>query len=78
MIWVCFSRSGIGSMIALQAKETFTCLFFVNKVLRGFNKELAERCLKNRARGTFMHFDNAPTHQADDDFNHFGIRRLPH
>jgi hypothetical protein len=78
MIWICFSRSGIDSMIALEAKETFTCLFFVDKVLGGFNEELAERCPKKRARGTFLHFDNGPTHRADDDFNHFGIRRILH
>jgi hypothetical protein len=25
-----------------------------------------------------LHLDNAPTHQADDDFDRLGITRLPH
>jgi transposase len=33
MIWVCFSLSGIDSMTALPAKETFACPFFIDKVL---------------------------------------------
>jgi hypothetical protein len=33
MIWVCFSRSGIGSMTDLLAKETFTRFFFIDKVM---------------------------------------------
>jgi hypothetical protein len=59
-------------------KKSFTRQFFVDKVLTDFDKELAETRPKKRARGIFLHLDNAPTHRADDDFNRLGIRRLPH
>jgi hypothetical protein len=59
-------------------KETFTCQFFVDKIIDNFDKELAETRPKKRARGTFLHLDNAPTHRADDDFDRLGITRLPH
>jgi hypothetical protein len=59
-------------------KKTFTCQFFVDKVLHDFDKELAETRPKKRARGIFWHLDNALTHRADDDFDRLGITRLPH
>jgi hypothetical protein len=43
-----------------------------------FDKERAQTRPKERARGTFLHFDNAPTHRADDDFDHVGITRSSH
>jgi hypothetical protein len=58
------------------AKETFTCPFFVDKVLGDFDMELVEKRPKKRARGTFLRADNCTTHLVDDDFNRLGIRRL--
>jgi hypothetical protein len=78
MILVCFSRSGIGSIIALPEKETFTHRLFVEKMADDFDKERAERRPKKRARGRFLHLDNVPTHWAEDDFNHLRITRLFH
>jgi histone-lysine N-methyltransferase SETMAR len=54
MIWVCFSRCGIGTVTALSEKERFTRQFFVDKVLEDFDKELAETRPKKRARGIFF------------------------
>jgi MoaA/NifB/PqqE/SkfB family radical SAM enzyme len=53
MIWVCFSRCGIGSVVVSPEKEIFTCQFFVDKVLDDFDKELTETRPKKRARCTF-------------------------
>jgi hypothetical protein len=78
MIWVCFSRSGIGSITALPEKETFTRRLFVEKVLDDFDKERAETRPEKRAPGIFVHLDNAPTHRAHDDFDRLGITRLFH
>jgi histone-lysine N-methyltransferase SETMAR len=78
MIWVCFSRCGIGSVTALPEKESFTRQFFVDKVIEDFDKELADTRPKKRARDIFLHLDNEPTPRGDDDFNRLGIRRLPH
>jgi hypothetical protein len=69
MIWVCFSRCGIRSGTTLPEKETFTCQFFVDKVLDHFDKELAETRPPKRARGAFLHLANGLTHRADDDFD---------
>jgi histone-lysine N-methyltransferase SETMAR len=76
MIWVCFSRCGIGSVTALTEK-TLTCQFFVYTFLYDFDKALAETRPKKRARGTFLHLDNALRHRADDDFDRLGITKLP-
>jgi hypothetical protein len=69
MIWVCFLRSGIGNTTDLLVKEIFTRPFFVDKVLGNFDTELTETRSKKRGRVTFLHFDNIPTHRADDNFN---------
>jgi hypothetical protein len=76
MIWVCFSRSGIGSITVLPEKETFTRILFVKKVLDNFDKERVEMRLKKRARGTFLRLDNTPTDRPDDDFDRLAIARL--
>jgi hypothetical protein len=78
MIWVCFSRSGIESIIALPEKETFTCTSFVKKLLDDFDKDRAETRPKKCACSTFLHLDNALTDRADDDFDRFEITRLSH
>jgi hypothetical protein len=78
MICVCFSQCGIGSATARPEKETFTCQFFVDKVLDDFDEELAETLPKKCARGTFLHLDNAPTHRGDDDLDRLRITRLPY
>jgi hypothetical protein len=42
MIWVSFSRSGIGNVALLSPKETFSRVFFVQKVMADFDEELGE------------------------------------
>jgi hypothetical protein len=78
MNWICFSRSGIGSITAWPEKEIFTRRFFVEKRLDDFDKEWAQTQPKKRSRGTFLHLDEARTHRADDDFDYLGITRLSH
>jgi hypothetical protein len=68
----------MGSVIALPEKDNFTREFCAKKVLDDFDKERAEKRPKKRARGTFLHLDNAPAHRAGDDFDRLGITRLPH
>jgi hypothetical protein len=41
------------NVTALPEKETFTCQFFIDKVLDDFDKELAEKRPKKRARDIF-------------------------
>jgi hypothetical protein len=60
MIWVYFSRSGIGSITPLAEKEIFTRRSFIEKVLDDFDKERVETRPTKRARGTFLHLGNAP------------------
>jgi hypothetical protein len=78
MIWICFSRSGIGSITALPETEIFTRRLFIEKVWDDFDNERAETRPKKRARSTFLHLDNASAHQADDDFDRLAIIRLFH
>jgi hypothetical protein len=78
MIWVHFSRPGIQGIIALSEKEIFMRRLFTEKMLDDFDKGRAETRPKKRARATFLHLDNAPTHPADDDFDRLGITRLSH
>jgi hypothetical protein len=41
------------NVTALPEKETFTCQFFIDTVLDNFDKELAEKQPKKRARDIF-------------------------
>jgi hypothetical protein len=63
MIWICFSRSGIGSLVLPPSQEAFNQEFFVGKVLADFDGEWAQNQLKNRSKGTFLHLANATTHR---------------
>jgi hypothetical protein len=78
MIWVCFSRTGIGNVTALLEQETFTRVFFIEKVLDDFDKDRAETRPKKCTRETILHLGNAPTNRASDDFDRLGITRLLH
>jgi hypothetical protein len=78
VIWICFFRSGIESLVFLPPRETFNREFFVEKVLADFDEEVAQNRPKNPSRGTFLHFDSAMPLRAPQDFDRLGITRLSH
>jgi hypothetical protein len=76
MIWVSFSRSGIENAVLFAPKEISNRVFFVYRVLAGFNKELGRMRPMKRSRDIFLHLDNATPHRALQDFDRLGISRL--
>jgi hypothetical protein len=64
IIYICFSCSGIGSLVLPPSQEAFNLEFFVGKVLADFNGEWAYNQLKHRSKGTFLHLANATPHRA--------------
>jgi histone-lysine N-methyltransferase SETMAR len=78
MIWVSFSRGGIGNVVLLPPKEIFNCVFFIQKVLADFDKEQGRTRPMKGSRDTFFSLDNATPHRAPQYFDRLGIARLPH
>jgi hypothetical protein len=78
MIWVYFSRFGIGNIVLLSLKEIFDCEFFVETVLSDFDKERARNHQRKYCKDIFLHLDNTIPHRAPRDFDRLEITRLLH
>jgi histone-lysine N-methyltransferase SETMAR len=78
MFWIEFSRSGIGTVVILPPGQSFNRDFFLDNVLLKIVDDRALRRPRLKARGTFLHLDNARPHLCNDAFEDLGIKRLPH
>jgi histone-lysine N-methyltransferase SETMAR len=78
VIWVSFSRSGIGNIVLLSPKETINRVFLIQEVLADFDKELWRARPMKRCRTILFHLDNPTPHRASQDFDRLGIARLSH
>jgi hypothetical protein len=62
MLWIEFSRAGISAAVMLPPKRSFNRDFFVDNVLPKISDDKALDRSKFKARGIFLHLDNARPH----------------
>jgi hypothetical protein len=78
MIWVYFSRFGIGNIVLLLPKEIFDREFFVEIVLSDFDEERAGNRQRKCYKDISLHLDNTIPHRASQDFDRLEITRFLH
>jgi histone-lysine N-methyltransferase SETMAR len=62
----------------LPAGQSFNMDFFRGTVLPTIAEDRAQTRPKLKARRTFLHLDNARPHLTPEQYNDYGITRLPH
>jgi hypothetical protein len=78
MFLIEFSRTGIGAVVMFPAQQNFNKDFFSGPVLRHLVECRPQNRPKLKARGTFLHLDNALPHLTCERYDEYGIRRLLH
>jgi hypothetical protein len=78
MFGIDFFRKGIGAVVILLAEQSFNMDSPTCTLLRSIAKNRAQTRPKLKARRTFLHLDNTRSHLTPEQYDDFGITRLPH
>jgi histone-lysine N-methyltransferase SETMAR len=78
MFWIVFSRTGIGAAVTLPVGQSFNKDFFACTMLPSIVDDRALSCPELKTSCPFAHLDNARSRLTSDQYDKFGINRLPH
>jgi hypothetical protein len=78
MFWINFSGTWIGAIVMLPPEQNLNKEFFTGIFLSRITENRAQTRPKLKARRNFVHLDKAWPHLTPEQYNDFGITRVPY